>query len=410
MAFGDDLVEASLGGVPFWVEDSLDLQVGRRTVVTQIAGSDLVAHEDLGALARAHEVKALVVGDDAVSQAKRLLAVFDKPGPYDYAHRTEGPRQVVLSPGSRPRMVYTEGRRRAISVSFSLVEVTTRASLASAPSSAGQIKKAGAALSLAAAKQWAEKAKKGGATFDAVVAAINKIANELRKVKRKALGPLAVVDQLDAAIDDLQAAAGQLAGVPADLAAGLAAILAELYAAMALFSGEGTAERFAGQGASVKTEAALAALVDVAEVELVEGDDSADAQSDQKQLEILLTSLALASCADLFITVAPTSADQVAFAVEAAGDVADELLTLPEVDIDLHLASRDARDALLVRLSEAAGQLREVRVFRPAASMPAVVIAWNLTGDPQLASDLVGRNRIKDPAFIVDEIEVILER
>jgi len=219
-----------------------------------------------------------------------------------------------------------------------------------------------------------------------------------------------VVDQLDAAIDDLQAAAGQLAGVPADLAAGLAAILAELYSAMALFSGEGTAERFEGQGASVKTEAALAALVDVAEVELVDGDDGADAQSDQKQLEILLTSLALASCADLFISVAPTSADQVAFAVEAAGDVADELLTLPEVDIDLHLASRDARDALLVRLSEAAGQLREVRVFRPAAAMPAVVISWNLTGDPQLASDIVGRNRIKDPAFIVDEIEVLLER
>ena len=104
MAFGDDLIAASIGGVPFWVDESIDVQAGRRTVVTQLAGSDVVAHEDLGALAIAHDVRAMLIGDDAVGEAKSLMGVFDKPGPYDYVHRTNGPRQVVLAPGSRPRM------------------------------------------------------------------------------------------------------------------------------------------------------------------------------------------------------------------------------------------------------------------------------------------------------------------
>lgn len=411
MAFGDDLIAASLGGVPFWVDESIDVQAGRRTVVTQLAGSDVVAHEDLGALAVAHDVRAMLIGDDAVGSARALMEVFDRPGPYDYVHRTNGPRQVVLAPGSRPRMTFAEGKRRLIVVSFSLVEVTTKAAIPTAPSSVGKVKVKAAALSAAAAAQWVKKAKKLGKTFDKVVVGINKITSAIRQVKRKALGPLAIADKLDDAIDDLEDAASELAGVPADLASGLNALMAELFQAMILFSG--TDEEFDGQASTTKLETAMAAAADIAAIEVLEVDPAksaprdADIESDQHQLEILVSGLSLAACAEVFAEVAPASVALANYAIEAMEDLAEALLQDEAVDFDLHVAVREARDAVLARVSETSARLPTTRTFEPVAPTPAIIIAWLMNGDPTRAQEIVARNRVRNPALIVDPVEVI---
>ncbi|RTL04387.1 MAG: hypothetical protein EKK62_16465 [Acidimicrobiia bacterium] len=412
MAYLDDLIAASIGGVAFWVDETTEMQTGRRTVVTQIPGSDTVAFEDLGALATVHDVRALLIGDDATAQARAVARVFDKPGPYDYVHRIYGPRQVVLAPGSRPRITVAENRLRAVSVTFSLVEVKTQASITVAPALAGKVKVTASALSLAAIANYAKKASKLGKVFSGVVAAINKLAGKIRAVKRKALGPLAVVDDLDAALDNLEAAAEELAGVPEDLGAALNKIMAEMFSLMLEFVGP-TTEAFEGEAATAKIEAALAAVFDVADIELVdplpfpEAPHDADLAADQGEIETLALGLALAGCFGVFGEVAPASSALVDYSTDAVGEIADLILQDEGVGIDLHVATRDARDAVLARISEATRALPNVRVIVPVVQTSAVLVAWEVMGDPTRAAEIVARNRLQNPAFIVDEIEVV---
>lgn len=412
MAYGDQLVRASLGGVDFWVEDTAETSAGRRTVVTQIPGSDDVAYEDLGRLAWGHEVKAFVLGDNAAAQARALLRVFDNAGPYPFSHPIYGPRQVVLAPGSRPRLTYTENVHRKLVVSFQLVEVTKAATVVVATSSAGALKAANTALVSAASDQLVKNWSGVGSIFNDVVSSINSLATDLQNVKRKALGPLAVVDALDDAIDDLQTAAEDLAGVPADLAASLNQILAEVFQLILEFQAL-VAEAYPGESATAQVETALSTAADVFDIEIEPALPFADAPhdedlaSDQRQLEILVKSLSLAGAGLLLADVTPPSVTLAAYVLQTFGDLADVLLEDEEVEADLNGAIRDMRDAVLARIDEASSELPSVRVFEPAGSVPAILVAWRVHGDPDRALEIVARNKIPNPAVIAEAIEVV---
>lgn len=405
-------LKGSLAGVEVYVV-RVGTDVGRRTVVRSLPGSDAVAYEDLGKAQWLHDAEVFLLGDDHVAQAKALIKVFERPGPYNFVHPLFGPRQVVLSPGQRPRVDHVDNELRRTSVRLPLVEVTTAAVVPSKPSTKAALAAAAAGVYTVASSDLAKKWSTAGAILASVVSTIGTATTYMKYVKRKALGPLAIVDTLDNTIDDFQAAAEDLAGAPADLAAGFNQIVSEIFQAIGLFTAVGQ-ETYPGEQEAGQTSAAVAGAADTFDLALVDEPAYDGAPPDtrltnQRALEQLLKAGALAGACNVFADVAPPSLELADYVVEAVGELAGQLLGDATVSQELHAAVRDVRDALLERIDEQRAALPEVRTFEPTGAVPAILIAWQVHGDPTRALEIVARNKVFNPAFVSQPVEVVVD-
>lgn len=117
MSFRDSLHPATFRNVPF-VVSSADTTVGRRTVIHEFPLKDLPAAEDMGKKAAEFTVDGFIIGDDYLSEMKRLIAALTAGGPGTLVHPSFGTLLVVLAQPGRLHEQFIE--RRGM-VSFSLV-------------------------------------------------------------------------------------------------------------------------------------------------------------------------------------------------------------------------------------------------------------------------------------------------
>jgi prophage DNA circulation protein len=66
----------------------------------------------------------------------------------------------------------------------------------------------------------------------------------------------------------------------------------------------------------------------------------------------------------------------------------------------LHQALADLRAAVVRDINERAAELARVVSFVPAATVPALVVAYRLYGAADLDAQIVSRNRIAHPGFV----------
>lgn len=92
----EQLLPASFRGVPFQVS-SAGITTGRRTVVHEYPQRDKPYVEDLGRATRQIKIKAFVVGDDYIEQARTLLAEIEKPGAGTLVHPWLGEMPCTLT-------------------------------------------------------------------------------------------------------------------------------------------------------------------------------------------------------------------------------------------------------------------------------------------------------------------------
>lgn len=70
--------KGSFAGVPFWIEDNQTLDGGRRLVKHEYPLRDDGLTEDLGKKARTYHIACLVIGDDHIKQAEKLINALEK--------------------------------------------------------------------------------------------------------------------------------------------------------------------------------------------------------------------------------------------------------------------------------------------------------------------------------------------
>lgn len=114
---------ASFRGVPFFVA-SADLQTGRKSVIHEYPHRDVPFVEDLGRKARTFTVEGYVVGDQYLLARDALLQALETPGPGLLVHPYYGSRQVSVTGACTVRESVDEGGMARVSIEFTETEVS----------------------------------------------------------------------------------------------------------------------------------------------------------------------------------------------------------------------------------------------------------------------------------------------
>lgn len=407
MAWQDDLLDASIGGAPFFAQ-AVRSSFGRRTVVTEFPDRDDAAAEDLGRAARRFQVDGVVLGAEYIRARDAVVDVLESAGPHVFSHPWYGEVSVVLQQGSTIEVSESVTEGGGARITFSVVEVGDEEPLRIIASPAADLKATVVDVSAQAASDFA-KVKSGAGVLAAIAAAISKVAAVMQKVKRKALGALGGVDALTYALLDLDDARDALAALPSALMSKINGLLAALAQIVRDSNADDVAE-FPGGEKTVRVDAALQALAELTAVDVGTEPDDEDAAEAEQLFNVAFRAQTVAVYADLFLELPIESTDQAGEVVAAFGTGIEALLVDPVLSDELFAQISDLRAALDAALDAAAKNLPTISTYTPPGTLPALLIAYLVHGDPSRDLEVVARNRIADPNFIGGvELEVLVD-
>lgn len=388
--------QAGFRGVPFH-EKKRTRDGGRRGPTHEMPQRDEPDGEDLGRKVRVFKVEALVIGDDHVSRALRLIAALeDKAGPGIYRDPWHGEWSVICRSYS---VIDDEDRQGVTAFSITFEESgDARYPLAALDTQAAVDRSAGN-LSSASAVAFARRFSLAGRpqfVADHGRALVESALSDLVGADLPRLDRLAAIGIPDVASD----LSGFSAGMPSSLKGDLGGSLADLFRSF----GGGAYSRRGRLGDPASARMAFARMggygEDLPAVPTNTGTRKAQSVN-QAALVALVRRLAIAEEARALAASSWDSFDV------AMAERAGTLLRLSEL---MRGAGADGEDGVF----SAAAELRTV-VTRDVASralplprlrretmdevLPARVVAHRLLGDGRLADDLVARNKIGHPAF-----------
>jgi len=388
-----NLIGASFRGVAFLVEDS-ERSGGRRVVSHEFPYRDDPFREDLGRRARSFRITGYVLGDDYMTQRDALLsALEDESGPGQLVHPYYGVKVAICETLSCHE-TKSDGGYASFALEFVEAPAQTPVPVAVA-NPTGQVSDAADAAQTASSAELASKFNPAGLPGYALQSAQDAIT--------KAAG--ALTSFLSSVVSDTQ----ELATLNAQ-ATVLVATSAALATEPALIVGN--------------FQTAIDALVTTA----------------RSAPDALMNALIAAYSVNMGTAVTGTTptrvqeaANQVAlqaalrrtFAIEAARLAP----TVPYVTLDDALAARDSITALLDAEAEVAddaayGPLVDLRAQVQQAvpgtsafasvvtitrrtAIPSLVLAYQLYGSVDLEVDIIARNDISNPGFVVGQLKVL---
>lgn len=404
----DNLLPASIGGVDLFVSN-ISTSGGRRVVVTELPKRDRPVNEDMGRAAWRYSVTGFVIGTEYMAARDDVMRVLSSKGPHVFVHPWQGPKSVVLDGTVTIAEADTEGGWARLS--FGLVESGEPDGLRVLVSSAAALA-AAADAGVAAGALDLVKGLAGvnvGDVFAAAAAAVGKVSSTLMSAKRKVLGALGVSEltSLTDAITELKDTGHRLLNTPAELMTTLSGLAASLMSVIGVFDDDNAAAApFPGGAKAIRAEAALEAAQELAAVDTVTpppfpgGPVDAAAQAAERAVGKALRVAAVTSTAALFQTLPLESADTAKQALAAIGDLTEQLLVDETTSDELFTALTDLKAALDRHLAGLASSLPSVQSYTPAVTMPALLIAWQLYGDPTRDLEVAGRNNVRDPNFV----------
>lgn len=409
-AWQDDLLDASIGGAPFFAL-SVRTSGGRRTVVTEFPRRDEAAAEDLGMKARRFAVEAIVIGDDYMRARDAVVDVLESKGPHRFRHPWYGEVSTVLDTGSTIEVSESAAEGGAARIKFALVEVGTDLAFRIVPSPAAALGAASGAVKAAAAADFAATLGALDGVAAAVAAAIGKATSAMTQVQRRTLAALGGGDTLVYALLDLDEAADDLAALPGALMSQLNKVLGAI-AALIKDAEAADADTWPGAEKVLRVDLALQAAAELHAVDVVTPPGDAidkEAQAAEAAFNLAFRATSAAIFADLFQQLPLESTDQAGAVLGTLGAALEDLL-LEETLTESYDAISDLRAALGERAAQAAQSLPSLTTYTPTSATPALLIAFWVHGDPGRDLEIVARNKVADPNFVPGApLEVLYE-
>ncbi len=370
--------QASFRGLPFNV-DTAERQGGRRGVTHEYPFRDEPFREDLGRQVRKFTIEGHVIGPDYLAARDMLLGALESPsGPGALVHPYYGTRHVAVT-GFRVRESATEGGVARFSIDFEETPSTPQEPTAVVDMGTVLITKAGAARAAVVSEFSGVYAP--GVHQASLAGAVTATAG-------------AVSDALQAATQDVQeqAAAAARSTALANEAATLvqtagavsAALVGLFDAATGLTSGQLLPVYSADLGPHPSTVTAN---------RVVEGENF-DA------LQQLVQRLVVVRAAELALLETFVSYDAALSAREAIAEPLDEQAELAG-DTATYTALVDLQAALVNAVPGVDSRLPHLIPYTPSETVPSLVLAHRLYGSVALESDVLARNGIVNPLFVV---------
>lgn len=396
---------ASFRGVPFGI-DAADIEAGRRTQVHDYPQRDQPWVEDLGRAARTIGITAFVVGVDYVDLANALLAVLEQAGPGTLVHPWLGSMQVTLKDPARVTFDSGLGQAR---ISMSFVEAGILEFPSADASTAVQSRQAAADLEQASQSSLEDEYNVEGepdfveaSALDTLAAEFSDFKNLVGQVGQDVLGYAATAEKYLAMaqgfISDPRQLGMALLGFMglSGLASGLQR-WANIVRAVTRLADNKRSKRAASNGYTTSTR--LTAYTNT--------------QALQSHVRCVL--LAQAVGASSLVGSKSDSATNPAYN-DLVGlrntlvSALDAEILLPSTSDAVYTALVNARAAVWQDLTARARDSARLVTVTPPATVPALVLAYDLYTDAARDAEVVGRNRLRHPGFVPPQPLKVLTR
>ena len=398
MSWREQLRPASFRGVAFKVTSNSG-SFGRRVAVHEYPFRDLPYVEDLGRRAREIRIEALLIGNDYMAGRDALIAAVEDAGPGKLVHPTLGELTVSVLDGGMNVDESTE-QGGMCRISFSCIESGEARFPSASAATPVVVQQRAAAANAAAANAFAGGFDMGGlpawaqgsavaraqGVLDAIQHAVSALPNGAPARGQVAALAADLSGRLSTALRSPAAFAGDVAGVVSAMRAGITASAAvPLLAGLATF-GAG-ASHVPGSTPTRRREASN----DAALIELARGTaaiERARALADMPFPDYNAALAARDSVLAQLDTVADTTGND---------QLCDALIAL--------------RAAVVRDVAARGANLARVVSMTPPATLPALVLAYDLYDDATREGELVERKRARHPGFMAgaQPLEVSLD-
>lgn len=414
MGFRDQLLPASLDGVPFLYKDTSN-SLGRRTTVYEFPDRDEPFVEDLGRLARRFSLEALVLEPDYFIKRDALLEVLEREGPYTLVHPTRGELQVRTDGPIEMSERVAEGGSATFRLTF--VEAGEPEELIRLPDTSSRV-------ALAADRVLDDlgantKISILDAIQDAIQGVINGIENAnstLRRVNGKIQSKLNTIESLTQAIDSFEDGISDLLNTPQALVNQFSGLTASVLNLINTAAGIGDAVPENTIPLDFDRPNTLLDVWRILDDFAVEDPEPPDTTPQRKQeatnqdaVEEMVKVSALAETSRQMALLDLDSANQAQAIRTELTTAFDEIGDDPNTEDQLFESLQDLRNEIANHLQRVAQDLPVVSLITPANTIPALVLAYSLYTDANQDLDIVRRNNVKEPGFIPGgaEIEVL---
>lgn len=402
MSWRENLLPGALDGVQFLFSE-VGTEGGRRGEVHEFPGRDIPFSEDLGRAARRYHLRAFLIGDDYQDTRDALQDLLESGRDLLLTHPYKGDFTVKHIGIARTVERDTEGGY--CEIDFTLVEAGIEFPLVRI-NTARRLK----FLAADARKKLSTKTKFSllgaiGAVLKSIAGAFETAASALRKVNGKIGGALSLVDNVTSAIDAFGAQINTLLSQPQALMNTLVDLVDTALRLITQFAPE-------PQPLGVREEAVeLVKLTREALAELFAFETAASAiptptqqskleHAAHEQMNLTMKGAALASGAEILAELELESADQPQAIAQDLAVMFEEILSA-DLDESVLQAFASLKAASVEHFNAVAQALPQVTTYTPPTTTVALVLAYDLYGDADLEDDVIRRNKIRHPAFVL---------
>lgn len=424
MSWRERMQSASFKGVSFYVESSVTTD-GRRVPVRKLAGMDGAVLQDLGQDPSELDITAYLFGPDYDLDRDDLVRALTSPGAGALVHPYRGDLWVRIVRG--PQVFESQDEGGYCSLRFSAV-VEDRAGLAkikAVKSTASSLGKAAKLLRAAATVDFAKYfnvLSMPSKYLQGVTNAISNVTANLRSINGKLATSLNGLEDISAALDDLDNAVNETIHMPTALANRLMAVVRSVVGladhtedTIDAVTGLPTAVAAAGstialsQSVRSTRQASLAGLGSSTADPATAGTTLAAREAESTRAVYRVSRAeALARSVE---TYAVAYFDSSALALEVLNQVNAEIdaLSAFSPSDDLYFALQDVRAALVEHLTTEAADLPRVQQITRYPALPSLLLAHELYGDVSHEPELVARNHPRHPLFMEGLIEYTVD-
>lgn len=392
MSWRDQLLPASFRGVPFYVE-SAELTSGRRSVRHEIPFSNVAPFsQDLGARAQSFPLEGYVIGPEFFAARDALLSALNTEGPGELVHPYLGTKRVQVS-SVRVRHEAREGGICRFTIEFdeTSADLPQPSVAVDAPA---QVVVSAAALKTSASAEFLAKFDELANIRTSVTGAIGAATAQVSSILSTAAIPGQMVSELQEQLEELSSGAEELLDEPASFLAAVVTLVESLGA---------------GLLAVVDAVNPLGPLLTLfaADFGVRPPDDTPAREAEQTNFDAvgnLVKRTVLAQASLMAIEQTFVSFDDAVRVRASITDLIDQ--HTEETSDDVFPALQDLRRDLVQAVPGEDSDLPRLVTHTPRATLPSLVLAHTLYGHLDLEDDLIERNRIANPGFVVGGVEL----
>lgn len=392
MAWRDQWQEASFRGVKFRFR-SAAAALGRRNVVHEYPGRDDAYVEDMGRKAREFTFEAFVIGADYMRWRDQLEEACEKAGSGELVHPTRGRMQVAVQ-DCRPTENVDAGGMASYALTFVQDGGNLIPSVRVDTSAAVDI--AGDNATDAAARDFSQKFKVDGMpdfVNNDAVATITAALDSIRAAANGMLPDMSILPAFNAAAGGILGKLTGLMRLPTDLASGVTGQIAGLrglgMSPMSAFNALSTLFPFGKLSQPIGYVPAVPATP-----------AGIQQEANWAAVQTLVRRAALIEAAKASAGVKYASREE---AIALRDNLVAKLESESEAESTpdpVYFALTDLRVAVINDIQTRSADLASLVQYTPRATVPAIVLAYQIYEDPARADDIVARNRVKHPGFV----------